>query len=262
MQKIFTDLHRLRYNIIRGFTKTNMDTLTALSVVALAALIHASFQLGVSIITTLSSYARGRKAPNRTLQRLTGGFLGGVMTMTLLTVSLAGCIASDFYRSVSTPQSWTIITILLVSIGVFVWLLYYRRGDGTSLWIPRSFSRFLQRRIAQVSLITEAYNLGLASVASELLFVAVPATAAAISLATLPLQWQIAGITLYTIIASLGTLLVTVLIGSGHSLSSIQRWRERNKHFLQFAAGTGLIVLGLYLYANQVADVTVKAAGL
>jgi hypothetical protein cdivTM7_00617 len=239
-----------------------MDTLTALSVVALAALIHASFQLGVSIITTLSSYARGRKAPNRTLQRLTGGFLGGVMTMTLLTVSLAGCIASDFYRSVSTPQSWTIITILLVSIGVFVWLLYYRRGDGTSLWIPRSFSRFLQRRIAQVSLITEAYSLGLASVASELLFVAVPATAAAISLATLPLQWQIAGITLYTIIASLGTLLVTVLIGSGHSLSSIQRWRERNKHFLQFAAGTGLIVLGLYLYANQVADVTVKAAGL
>ena len=239
-----------------------MDTLTALSVVALAALIHASFQLGVSIITTLSSYARGRKAPNRTLQRLTGGFLGGVMTMTLLTVSLAGCIASDFYRSVSTPQSWTIITILLVSIGVFVWLLYYRRGDGTSLWIPRSSSRFLQRRIAQVSLITEAYSLGLASVASELLFVTVPATAAAISLATLPLQWQIAGITLYTIIASLGTLLVTVLIGSGHSLSSIQRWRERNKHFLQFAAGTGLIVLGLYLYANQVADVTVKAAGL
>ena len=239
-----------------------MDTLTALSVVALAALIHASFQLGVSIITTLSSYARGRKAPNRTLQRLTGGFLGGVMTMTLLTVSLAGCIASDFYRSVSTPQSWTIITILLVSIGVFVWLLYYRRGDGTSLWIPRSFSRFLQRRIAQVSLITEAYSLGLASVASELLFVTVPATAAAISLATLPLQWQIAGITLYTIIASLGTLLVTVLIGSGHSLSSIQRWRERNKHFLQFAAGTGLIVLGLYLYANQVADVTVKAEGL
>ena len=61
-----------------------MDTLTALSVVALAALIHASFQLGVSIITALSSYARGRKAPNKTLQRLTGGFLGGVMTMTLL----------------------------------------------------------------------------------------------------------------------------------------------------------------------------------
>ena len=42
---------------MRGFTKTNMDTLTALSVVALAALIHASFQLGVSIITALSSYA-------------------------------------------------------------------------------------------------------------------------------------------------------------------------------------------------------------
>ena len=247
---------------MRGFTKTNMDTLTALSVVALAALIHASFQLGVSIITALSSYARGRKAPNKTLQRLTGGFLGGVMTMTLLTVSLAGCIASGFYHSVSTPQAWTIIAILLASIGVFVWLLYYRRGDGTSLWIPRGFSRFLQQRIAQASLATEAYGLGLASVASELLFIAAPAAAAAISLAALPLQWQIAGIILYTIVASLGTLLVAILIGSGHSLSSIQRWRERNKRFLQFAAGTGLIVLGFYLYANQVADVTVKAAGL
>ena len=218
-----------------------MDTLTALSVVALAALIHASFQLGVSIITALSSYARGRKAPNKMLQRLTGGFLGGVMTMTLLTVSLAGCIACGFYRSISTPLAWTILAVLLASIGVFVWLLYYRRGDGTSLWIPRGFSRFLQQRIAQASLATEAYGLGLASVASELLFIAAPAAAAAISLAAL---------------------LVAILIGSGHSLSSIQRWRERNKCFLQFAAGTGLIVLGFYLYANQVADVTVKAAGL
>jgi hypothetical protein len=52
-----------------------------------------------------------------------------------------------------------------------------------------------------------------------------------------------------------------VLIGSGHSLSRIQRWREANKHFLQFAAGAGLIVLGGYLYVNEVVTVATALAG-
>ena len=76
--------------------------------------------------------------------------------------------------------------------------------------------------------------------------------AAALALSYLPSDLQLLGAVGYIIVASLGMIIVTVLIGSGHNLSHIQRWRERNKRFLQFAAGSGLIILGLYLYANQI----------
>jgi hypothetical protein len=55
--------------------------------------------------------------------------------------------------------------------------------------------------------------------------------------------------------------LVAALIGGGHSLGQIQRWREANKGFLQFIAGSGLIVLGFYMYVNQVGGSMIAGRG-
>jgi uncharacterized membrane protein (DUF485 family) len=33
-------------------------------------------------------------------------------------------------------------------------------------------------------------------------------------------------------------------------VARIQKWREHNKRFLQFAAGSALIVLGVYFYVD------------
>ena len=192
--------------------------------------------------------------------RLVAGFLGGALTMTLLIVSFLGYLTTGFYREIVTVPAWMTVAALLVGAGIITWLSYYRRGEGTSLWIPRSFARFLRQRIARTTLAAEAYSLGLVSVVSESVFIVVPALAAAMALATLPFGWQLIGVILYTTIASLGMFSVTALIGSGHSISRIQRWREQNKRFLQFAAGTGLVVLGFYLYASQVAEIAAKAA--
>ena len=54
-----------------------------------------------------------------------------------------------------------------------------------------------------------------------------------------------------------------MLIGGGHKLSRIQKWREDNKRFMQFAAGSALLVLGFYMYVNEVvAAVTTVTGGL
>jgi hypothetical protein len=45
---------------------------------------------------------------------------------------------------------------------------------------------------------------------------------------------------------------VWILIGSGHKLSAIQKWREDNKGFLQFAAGGALAVLGFFVYVCKI----------
>ena len=229
-----------------------MDTPTAFSVIALAALIHASFQLGVSMVTLLSSHTTGKKMSGQRSFRLVTAFLYGTIAMTLFVVAAVAFVTTSYLRHGISPLVWSLLSGILIGVGIAVWLFYYRQGDGTSLWIPRSLARFLDTRIRATSLTAEAFSLGLTSVFAELLFILAPASAAALALVALPSRLQIVGVLIYVLIASLGMIIVTILIGSGHKLSSIQLWRERNKRFLQFAAGSGLIILGFYLYANQV----------
>jgi hypothetical protein len=72
---------------------------------------------------------------------------------------------------------------------------------------------------------------------------------------------QLAGIAIYTTISLFSLLVVNALIGSGHKLSRIQKWREDNKRFLQFAAGSGLLVLGFYLYVDHIVAASGVVAG-
>jgi hypothetical protein len=75
---------------------------------------------------------------------------------------------------------------------------------------------------------------------------------AALVLVGLPGHWQLVGIAIYAVISLLTLFSIWVLIGSGHRLSSIQKWREDNKHFLQFSAGGALAVLGFFVYVCKI----------
>lgn len=239
-----------------------MDYLTTFSIIALAALIHASFQLGVSMITLLSGHALSRSASRNRVVGLVGAFLLGTLVMTTLVISSLAYFATTQFHRHAPILAWAIICGVMVGVGLAVWIFYYRRGNGTSLWLPRSFARFLTDRIKSTRSRTESFSLGMSSVISEIIFIIGPATAAAFALINLPPYLQVAGVALYVLVASLGVLIVGALIGSGHSLSQIQRWRESNKRFLQFAAGSGLIILGCYLYANEVVAATLTIAGV
>ena len=238
-----------------------MDFPTSVGIIALAGLIHASFQLSISMLTLLSGHSIGAKAgANRTLQ-LAGSFFAGVVTMTLLVVALFGYVASQLFRHDVPPLVWSTISGLMLGLGVAVWAFYYRRADGTSLWLPRGFARFLSDRTKATRSSVEAYSLGLTSVLAEGLFIFTPAAAAALTMIKFSPPAQLGGLVLYVTVASFSLAAVVVLIGSGHKLSTIQRWREDNKRFLQFAAGSALIILGFYLYVNAVIAPAALAAG-
>jgi hypothetical protein len=237
-----------------------MNTLDSLIIVAAAALIHASFQLSVSVLTLLSSHTIGAKRSHKRLLGLSGAFTFGAAVMTVLILSTTGLIVQSVVTRSMEPGLWAVVTGLMFGLGLAVWIFYYRRGQGTALWLPRPLARYLSDRSKATKQSAEAFGLGLSSVVAELLFVFVPILVSALVLAKLAPQWQLAGLALYTLV-SLSTLFgVYALIGSGHKISRIQRWREDNKRFLQFAAGGGLLVLGFYLYVDAVLQPTVLAA--
>ncbi len=238
-----------------------MTLTSSLAIIVFAALIHASFQLSVSVLTLMSGHAMGKRTAHTRLLRLITGFNAGVGVMTMLLVSFTAFVVSHVFGVQPPMILWAITCGVLVGVGISVWRFYYRPGRGTSLWVPRGAAEFLGERSKATKRTAEAFGLGLSTVSGELLFIAAPIAITALVLVQLSPLWQLIGIVLYTVISILPLFIVSALIGSGHKLSHIQRWREQNKNFLQFTAGSGLLVLGAYVYVEQVITVTVTAAG-
>lgn len=235
--------------------------LNSFAIIIFAALIHASFQLSVSMLTLLSGHAIGSKAAHAKLLRLTNGFFFGVAIMTMLLLSFTALIFQHSFGATVPLVAWAVGCGLLLGLGVAVWAFYYRREEGTSLWLPRSLARYLSERTKATKQTAEAFGLGLSSVIAELIFIAAPMVISALVLIRLEPLWQLAGIFTYTVVSLLSLAIVNGLIGSGHRLSGIQKWREKNKRFLQFAAGSGLLILGFYVYVDQVVSSTAFAYG-
>ena len=227
---------------------------SSLAIIVFAAIIHASFQLSVSVLTLLSGHSLGRKTAHRKVLRLMNSFITGVIVITfLLLTSVTYILVLKINFSASAEQLVAAIACgLMVGLGVATWAFYYRRGDGTSLWLPRNFAHYLNGRTKQTKSPTEAFGLGMTSVIAELLFIAGPLIAASLAIITLPnVWWQLASVLIYIIIAILPLLIVFVLVGSGHSVARIQQWREKHKRFIQFVAGGSLIILAAFLFVDR-----------
>ncbi|MFZ1250162.1 MAG: hypothetical protein WAR37_01815 [Candidatus Microsaccharimonas sp.] len=230
-----------------------MDILTSLAIVVFAALIHASFQLSVSVLTLLSGHAIGAKKSRARVLRLTTSYTTGAGVMTLLILSFTSLLFLHFFGTETPLLVWALVCGLVFGIGIAVWLFYYRRQTtGTELWIPRSFAKHLNDRSKATHYGAEAFSLGLTSVVAELLFIIPSVAIAALALIGLPSSWQLLGIALYTAISLLSLLVVWGLIGSGTSLGRIQKWRIENKRFLQFTGGSALMVLGFFVYVSKI----------
>jgi hypothetical protein len=179
--------------------------------------------------------------------------------MTILLLSSTVLILQNSFIGGTVPLlAWASSCGLLIGLGVAVWAFYYRREHGTSLWLPRGIARYLSDRTKSTKQNAEAFGLGLSSVIAELLFILAPILVSALIIVQLTPSWQLAAIGLYTGISLLSLLIVNGLIGSGHKLSNIQKWRENNKRFLQFAGGSGLLVLGVYVYVEQIIGVAAR----
>lgn len=238
-----------------------MNTLDAFVIVTIAALLHASFQLSVSMLTLLSSHTIGAKKSHSRLLGLTNSFTFGALVMTVLllsTVSLSISLSTMSF----VLALWVAACGLLLGLGIAVWIFYYRKEQGTTIWLPRSLARYLSDRTKATKEPAEAFTLGLVSVLAELLFIIAPLVVAGLVLVQLDPGLQITGIVTYTGISLLPLLIITGLVGSGHKISNIQRWREQNKRFLQFIAGTGSFALGFYIYVHQVLTPAMLGGGI
>jgi hypothetical protein len=168
--------------------------------------------------------------------------------MILLLTSSMAFISFNIF-SFGTPQIvWAGSCGLLIGVAASIWMFYYRREKGTALWVPREAARYLTNRTKSTKSKSEAFSLGMFSVLGEILFIIAPLIIGSLAIAQLPLNLQLVGALIYTAVSMSSLVIIWILIGGGHTLGRIQKWREDNKYFLQFIAGAGLIVLSIFIY--------------
>lgn len=230
-----------------------MEYTVPISIILLAAVIHASFQLSISTLTVMSGHAIGKQRSQRRLLGLVTGFVIGALVMTSLLLASGLYVAGKLLQEeVFSPIVWAAMCGILFGLGVAVWLFYFRHTKGTALWVPRSMAEYLHERCKKTKSSAEAFGLGMVSVFAELLFLCGPLLVAILTLATLPTMLQIIVGGGYALVSVSTLAVVGWMVQTGYPLSRLQKWREENKRFIQFICGTALIILGWYLYINEV----------
>ena len=221
-----------------------------------ALFVHASYQLSVSVLTYMSSHKLSEKASVRQLLKLGFSYSTGVVVgTTLLLVTLASLL---FYLKNGggghTQVAVAVVVACTPLIGLLTMTIYYRRGAGTQLWLPRPVASYLLSRAKETRLGVEAAMLGAATVLGELPFLAGPLLiASSVVVNQPPTAWPVWAVT-YSVLASLPLIVMTLYLTSGHSIARVQKWREENKTFLQWTSGITLLVLTLYLTVLQLGE--------
>lgn len=228
-----------------------MITLNPFFVIAFAGLLHASFQLGVSLLTLLGGHSLGSKKSFQRLMQLNLAYVSGATVITILLFCSLSYIGLLTLQN-NTQTAWFVLSLLNMIIGISVMVFYYRKEKGTGLWIPRPMAKYLTDRTKKTKHSAEAFTLGAGSVLAEIPFLIGPLSIAVLyTLTQNSASEQALGMALYSLISLAPLLIILGLVGSGHKISSIQRWREDNKLFLQYCAGSGLVILGGFVFVDK-----------
>lgn len=231
----------------------NILSQSPLYIIAFAGLLHASFQLGVGLLTLLSGHSLGSRRSFARLMRLNVAYVCGASLVTLLLFAGLSYIALLTITEVMSA-AWLVAAFLNIAIGGSVIAFYYRRGKGTGLWIPRPMAEYLQDRTKKTRRSAEAFTLGAGSVLAEIPFLIAPLSIAILAVIAEPASagLQLGSFLLYCLIGLMPLIAIIFMISTGYKISTIQQWRETNKLFLQYCAGAGLVILGVYVLVEKV----------
>jgi hypothetical protein len=218
-------------------------------------IVHAMMQLGVSVLTLLSGHSLGSKRAHSRLLRLNFGYIIGAFVVAALMVASLSFLIQSYFWLIPLKTMFIGLSVLAIISSLSIIRFYYRKSPGTLLWIPRGLAEYLTNRAKRTRNSFEAGALGAMTVVMELPFTFALFLIVSVFMIFISPDLRL-WITLgYAFITVLPLLVITSLVGGGHRLSTIQRWREDNKYFLQYASSFGLLAITLFIILYYVKGV-------
>ena len=224
---------------------------SALGVIILAAIAHASLQMNIGSLLLLYHESLGKHLKKRT-KFLVTNYVLGVSFLVMMTLAATSYFIYLFFGSSLSTICLVILVGILVALTLCIWFFYYRSGRSTELWLPKPISRYITRRAKQTDSNIEAFALGLLASFAETPFVIVLFLVTADSLLKLSVELQISMFFIYTLIAILPLVFLRIAIKHGNTVVEVQKWRLKNKTFMKVLSGSLFVTLAIFLTAFRI----------
>jgi len=137
-------------------------------------------------------------------------------------------------------------------LALVIWFFYYKNNRSTQLWLPLSFSRYINKRAKLTESNVEAFSLGMLTAFAEMPFSIVLMLVAGNSVVLLPFELQFVSVIGYTFIAVLPLFILRFFIRRGSTVVDVQKWRMKNKNFLKVLSGTLFLTLAIFIIGFKI----------
>jgi hypothetical protein len=211
-------------------------------------------QLGLGCLLLLYHSSLGKHIRIKT-RRLASNFILGISLMTILILSASCFFIATLAGGTLSLLELSAVVGILVALAFCAWFFYYKSGRSTELWLPKSVTRFINRRAKKTESNVEAFSLGLLASFAEIPFSLVLMLVAGNSILELGSIWQPVAIMGYTLVALSPLVILRVCVRRGKTVVDIQRWRTKNKNFFRTLLGIGFLTLAAFLVAFKLMGV-------
>lgn len=193
----------------------------------------------------------GKHIKKKTRNLVSNYILGSALLVVLILSTIIFLIATFTNGSLST-KSLAILAAVLLMLAISIWLFYYRSRQTTELWLPKSISRYINRRAKLTESNIEAFSLGMLTAFAEMPFSIILMVVAGNSVVLLPFEWQFLSVLGYAFVAILPLFILRVSIRRGNTVVDVQKWRLKNKNFFKILSGTLFLTLAIFIIAFKV----------
>ena len=228
-----------------GFISVNY---VQICTIFLAAVVHASLQLGLGTLLLLYHASLGKHIRKKTKILVTNYIFGAGFLIALIVSAFAFLISTTNRGSLSPEMLGIAVSIMLV-LAIIIWFFYYKTRRSTEPWLPKAVSRYITNRAKLTESNTESFALGMLTALAEMPFSAILMVVAGNAILALPEVIRIVAFLAYVVIAILPLFVLRFFIRHGRTVVDVQKWRVKNKNFLKIMSGIGFMTLAIFIIA-------------
>ena len=230
-----------------------MEGLTSVSLVQfwtifLAAIVHASLQLGLGSLLLLYHASLGKHIKKKTRVLVSNYIFGVALLIDLIVSALVFIVSTTAKGSLSAEVLGIAVSIMLM-LAIIIWFFYYKTKRSTELWLPKTVARYITNRAKLTESNTESFSLGMLTALAEMPFSAILMVVAGNSIVAFPLWCQPILVLMYVLIAILPLFVLRFFIRHGRTVVDVQKWRVKNRNFLKIMSGVGFMTLAIFIIA-------------
>jgi hypothetical protein len=226
-----------------------MSDIMCIATIILAGITQASLQLGLGSLVSLfhSSLGRHRRLKTRYLAK---NYIFGACAITFLMVCTFCFLIGNCFNGALTLE-WLIICVgIFAASSIVMWFFYYRHSKRTTeLWLPKAFSRFIQKKARTTNDAIEAFSLGMLSSFAEMPLSIALYFVVANCILHLSDSLQVVTAVSYAALTTVPLMVLKIRIKTGRSAVEAQKWRIKNKAFSRLFSGSAFMIMAIFVLA-------------